>query len=59
MTQPELEGWLKQADLIERGRAAPVVVPWFAAANKPRIPSVSGGNTQTFISKRKKKCAAM
>ena len=54
MTQPELEGWLKQADLIERGRAAPVVMPWFAPPNiKP--PAATGGQTQTFISKRKKK----
>ena len=54
MTQPELEGWLKQADLIERGRAAPVVLPWFIPANvKPS--AVTGGQTQTFISKRKKK----
>ncbi|OSI25060.1 hypothetical protein [Neisseria dumasiana] len=53
MTQPELEGWLKQADLIERGRAAPVVMPWFAAT--PAKPAATGGQTQTFISKRNKK----
>ena len=54
MTQPELEGWLKQADLIERGRTAPVVMPWFIPANvKPSV--ATGGQTQTFISKRKKK----
>ena len=54
MTRPELEGWLMQADLIERGRAAPVVMPWFVPANlKPS--AATGGQTQTFISKRKKK----
>ena len=54
MTRPELEGWLKQADLIERGRAAPVVMPWFVPANlKPS--AATGGKTKTFISKRKKK----
>ena len=54
MTQQEL-GWLKQADLIDRGRAAPVVLPWFAPSAKTSTPSASGGHTQTFISKRKKK----
>jgi len=54
MTRPELEGWLKQADLIERGRAAPVVMPWFVPANLKPF-AATGGQTQTFISKRKKK----
>lgn len=52
MTQPELDGFLRQAALLRRGQAMPLL---FQTAFAPPPALTAGGNTQTFISKRRKK----
>ena len=52
MSRPELEGFLRQADLLQRGQMLP---PWLPAAPLAApTPPQTGGHTQTFISKRRK-----